>query len=139
MVLVAIPLIGAVAGAYVYREAVMRVWPASQAVFAFLQLAPRDPLAVLELANLTNEERFDNGRKLMDVSGVIFNPSEKQVDLPPLMIVFTDSAGKAIDPVNIFRITEAAIEAGQNIAFKAEEIEMPEGAKSFQVNFSRAK
>jgi hypothetical protein len=120
-----------------FRESVMQVLPASRALYAVVGLGPLDPLSYLEIANLANEERNAGARKVMDVSGVVFNRGEQPVALPSLLIVFTDAGGRRIEPASIFRFKETEIAAGENLAFRAEEIEMPAGATSIGVELGQ--
>jgi hypothetical protein len=134
-VLLAGLVVGLLAGAFGFRDNIMDAFPGSRSIYDLVGLAAPRASESLELANLENDEHNADGRRLIDISGVVFNPSDQTFDLPSIVIAFTDGAGKLIDEANVFQFEQKRIDAGENIAFRARDIEMPEGAKSFRVGF----
>ena len=123
---------GLAVAAYFFRDPISRMVPGAESVYGLLGLGGEDPAALLEIGNVKTEQR---GR-LTSVRGDIFNPTEKPLKVPPLMMsAFAD--GKQVGEPFMFRTQEADIAPGETITFQILYENAPEGMKSVRVAFGK--
>jgi hypothetical protein len=128
LLLIAGVVIGLLAAAYFFRDAIARSVPGADALYAMLGLSTDNPAADLEISIETH--KHDDAQRLLSVTATVFNLAEYPVNVPPLMIVPLDEGGRQMAPM-LFRLQERVAEPGQNIKFQKSFDNWPETAKSF--------
>lgn len=119
-------IIGVLAVAYIFRDAIARTVPGADAVYSLLGLSTDNPAADLEISIDTHS--VGNGQ--LSVTATVFNLSEFPVDVPPMMIVPVDADHDEMEPI-LFRLNERVAEPGQNIKFRKSFDNWPANATSF--------
>jgi predicted Zn finger-like uncharacterized protein len=87
-------IVALLAGAIVFRDAVVRALPATQGAFAGIGL----PVNTLGLAieNVRAQPVFQGGRPVLAVTGAIRNLREEAASAPPIRMSLLDRAGKPV-------------------------------------------
>lgn len=121
-----------IAAAYVFRAEVVRAWPKTASLYAWLHV-PVNPTG-LELEGVGAQPALKDGHAALMVSGMIRNIRNQPVDSPALKIMLFDAAGKQVaakiaDPEN------ARIPPGETRHFLVSVLDPPTAAQSVQVEF----
>lgn len=85
---------GLIASAIIFREAVVRIWPGSQAAYAGLGL-PVNALGLV-IENVTAKPVFQGGRPVLAVAGAIRNLRDEAATAPAVRINLLDRAGNPV-------------------------------------------
>ncbi len=123
------------AALYLWKDEIAARFPYSRKIYSDMGLSLTASETGLEIANLTKKEYRLDGRKVADLSGVVFNASMVSMKLPPLAIRFVDANGKVLKEGAPFYFPRPTIDAGETLPFHLRESEMPEGAAVFDVKF----
>jgi predicted Zn finger-like uncharacterized protein len=124
-----------VAGAVVFREQMVRVWPRSAAAYAGLGLEVAGGGLVLEQVQV--QPAFLAGRPVLSVSGAIRNMRDVPVNAPPVRLTLLNRAGQPV-AAKIARPDEAAIPARARRRFTVTMIDPPATARDLEVRFDNA-
>jgi predicted Zn finger-like uncharacterized protein len=124
-----------VAGAVVFREQMVRVWPRSAAAYAGLGLEVAGGGLVLEQVRV--QPAFLAGRPVLSVSGAIRNMRDVPVNAPPVRLTLLNRAGQPV-AAKIARPDEAAIPARARRRFTVTMIDPPATARDLEVRFDSA-
>lgn len=135
LLLIAGVIVGLLAAAYFFRDAITRTVPGAEAIYSLLGLSTDNPAADLEISIDTHNH--DDRKRLLSVTATVFNLSEYPVNIPPLMIVPVDEGGQQMEPM-LFRLNERVAAPGQNIKFQKSFDNWPEAAKSFVLRVADA-
>jgi predicted Zn finger-like uncharacterized protein len=90
----AVALLAMIGAAVIFRVNVVKLWPASAAAFAAVNLAV-NPLG-LTLEDVRAEAALRDGHAALAVTGVIRNVSDHEVAAPPLRVTLLNKAGKVV-------------------------------------------
>jgi predicted Zn finger-like uncharacterized protein len=121
-----------IAGLVVFREQVVRAWPASSQAYAALGLQLAGGGLVLE--GVKAQPAFLAGRPVLAVTGAIRNPRRDVIDAPPVRVTLFDKGGKPI-AAKIARPADAAIPGGARRHFNITLIDPPASARDLEVRF----
>ncbi|HVZ02609.1 MAG TPA: zinc-ribbon domain-containing protein [Dongiaceae bacterium] len=124
---------GLAVAAYFYQEPISRMVPGADSIYALLGLGGESPADVLAVGNVKTEQRD----RLLSVRGDIFNPGEKPLGIPPLMLSAFDSDGKQVGAPFMFRTQETEIAPGETITFRILYENAPTGMKTIRVTFGK--
>lgn len=120
------------AGLVVFREQVVRAWPASGEGYAALGLELAGGGLLLE--GVKAQPAFLAGRPVLSVTGAIRNPRDTVLDTPPVRVTLFDKSGKAV-AAKIARPADAAIPAKGRRHFNITLIDPPASARDLEVRF----
>lgn len=137
LLLIAGVVIGLLAAAYFFRDAIARTVPGADAIYALLGLSTDNPAADLEISIEKVDTQDGDGKRFFSVTATVFNLSDHPVNVPPLMIVPIDEGGNQMEPM-LFRLRERVAEPGQNIKFQQSFDNWPTDAKSFVLTVADA-
>jgi predicted Zn finger-like uncharacterized protein len=121
-----------IAGAIVFREQIVRVWPKSSAAYAGLGLSVQGGGLVFEKVRV--QPTFLAGRPVLSVVGAIHNVRDVAVDAPPVRVTLLDRAGQPV-AAKIARPEDAAIPAGATRHFVITLFDPPSTARDLEVRF----
>jgi predicted Zn finger-like uncharacterized protein len=133
--LLALVVVGVVAGGWAFREQVVAQVPQAAQLY---KLAGVDVPAVgagLELRDVTRTRRLVDGKSLLVIEGRVFNTTGDTRQLPPLEVALFDAAG---DEVARWRVQpeRGSLDAGQSAAFETRRENPPETAREFALSFA---
>jgi hypothetical protein len=120
-----------VAGGIVFREQVVRLWPASSVAYAGLGLHVSGGLA-LEEVHAT--PAFVDGRPVLSVTGMIRNLRDQPAQAPPVRVTLLDRAGKPV-AAKIARPLEATLPGRSARHFAIAVADPPLNAADLEVRF----
>lgn len=121
-----------IAGAIVFREQMVRVWPRSAAAYAGLGLEVAGGGLVLEQVKV--QPAFLAGRPILSVTGAIRNMRDVPVNAPPVRLTLLNRAGQPV-AAKIARPDDAAIPARARRRFVVTLIDPPSTARDLDVRF----
>ena len=121
-----------VAGAIIFRSAVVRSFPGAQGAYAGLGL-PVNGLG-LAIENVKAQPAFQGGRAVLAVSGAIRNQRDSAVTAPALHISLLDRTGAAV-ATKIARPLNGRIPAGATRHFAVVLADPPAGVHDLEVGF----
>ena len=124
-----------IAGVIVFREQVVRLWPASSAAYAGLGLAVDGGGLVLEQVRV--QPAFLAGRPVLSVTGAIRNLRDQPVDAPPIRVTLLNRAGKPV-AAKIARPMDATVPARARRHFAIAILDPPSTARDLEVRFESA-
>ncbi|MDB5448699.1 MAG: hypothetical protein JWQ97_4016, partial [Phenylobacterium sp.] len=124
-----------IAGVIVFREQVVRFWPASSAAYAGLGLAVDGGGLVLEQVRV--EPAFLAGRPVLSVTGAIRNVRDEAVNTPPIRVTLLNRAGKPV-AAKIARPMDASIPPRAKRHFAIAILDPPSSARDLEVRFDSA-
>jgi predicted Zn finger-like uncharacterized protein len=121
-----------IAGAIIFREQIVRVWPKSSAAYAGLGLAVEGGGLVFEKVHV--QPTFLAGRPVLSVMGGIHNVRDVPVNAPPVRVSLLDRAGQPV-AAKIARPMDANIPAGETRHFVITLFDPPSTARDLEVRF----
>jgi hypothetical protein len=121
-----------IAGVIVFREQVVRLWPASSAAYAGLGLSVDGGGLVLEQVKV--EAAFVDGRPVLAVTGAIRNVRDAAVDSPPVRVTLLNRAGKPV-AAKIARPANPSVPAHALRRFSISITDPPATARDLEVRF----
>jgi predicted Zn finger-like uncharacterized protein len=121
-----------IAGAIVFREQIVRVWPKSSAAYAGLGLSVEGGGLVFEKVHV--QPTFLAGRPVLSVMGGIHNVRDVPVNAPPVRVSLLDRAGQPV-AAKIARPMDATIPAGETRHFVITLFDPPSTARDLEVRF----
>jgi predicted Zn finger-like uncharacterized protein len=121
-----------IAGAIIFREQIVRVWPKSSAAYAGLGLAVEGGGLVFEQVRV--QPAFLAGRPVLSVAGGIHNVRDVPVNAPPVRVSLLDRTGQPV-AAKIARPTDATIPAGETRHFVITLFDPPSTARDLEVRF----
>jgi predicted Zn finger-like uncharacterized protein len=124
-----------IAGAIVFREQVVRLWPKSSAAYAGLGLAVDGGGLVLEQVHVA--PAFLAGHPVLSVTGAIRNVRDVPVNAPPVRVTLLNRAGKPV-AAKIARPMDATIPARAKRHFVITMLDPPATARDLEVRFETA-
>lgn len=122
-----------VAGLVVGREEVVARFPEALALYERVGIKVRLPVGV-EFRNLSSEQRLQEGRRQLVVSGEIANVAGRPRALPPIRVGLLDGERREIGSSR-FDPPQPALEPGAVTRFEVTIEEPPPAAQSFTVSF----
>jgi predicted Zn finger-like uncharacterized protein len=125
-----------IAGVIVFREQVVRLWPASSAAYAGLGFAVDGGGLVLEQVHV--EPAFAAGKPVLSVTGAIRNVRDVPLETPPVRVTLLNRAGKPV-AAKIARPVEATVPAGAKRHFAIAIADPPATARDLEVRFVTGK
>ncbi len=81
---------GIVAGAYFARDKIIETWPEAALIYARLGLGEEAAVAGLELRNVKQSTSIVNDQTVVNLSGEIFNISDRNQDVPKIIAEIMD-------------------------------------------------
>jgi hypothetical protein len=124
-----------IAGAIVFREQIVRIWPRSSAAYAGLGLSVGGGGLVLEQVHV--EPAFLAGRPVLAVTGAIRNVRDVPVKAPPVRLTLLNRAGQPVE-AKIARPIDALIPARAQRHFAITMLDPPTTARDLEVRFETA-
>lgn len=124
---------GLAVAAYFLQGPITERLPATESIYALLGLRAEAPADLLEIGNVKTEQRD----RLMSVRGDVFNPADKSLKVPPLMLSAFDADGKQVGAPFMFRTQETDIAAGETITFRILYENAPPSMKTIRVTFGK--
>jgi predicted Zn finger-like uncharacterized protein len=121
-----------IAGAIVFREQVVRIWPKSSAAYAGLGLEVAGGGLVLEQVQVRPD--FLGGHPMLSVTGAIRNVRDVPVNAPPVRLTLLNRAGQPV-AAKIARPDDATIPAGARRRFAVNMVDPPATARDLEVRF----
>jgi predicted Zn finger-like uncharacterized protein len=133
--LLALVVVGAVAGGWAFREQVVAQVPQAAQLYRLAGIEVPALGAGLELRDVTRTRRLVDGRSLLVIEGRVFNTTDRTRQVPPMEVALYDAAG---DEVARWRVQAEARELapGQSAAFETRRENPPETAREFAMSFS---
>jgi predicted Zn finger-like uncharacterized protein len=123
-----------IAGAIVFRENVVQLWPSSGAAYAGLGLAVDGGGLVLEQVHV--RPAFVGGRPVLSVTGAIRNLRDAPAEAPPVRVTLLNRAGKPV-AAKIARPMDATVPARATRHFAIAILDPPAAAHDLEVRFER--
>lgn len=124
-----------IAGAIIFREQVVRIWPHSSGAYAGLGFDIRGGGLVLEQVQV--KPAFLAGRPVLAVTGAIRNVRDVPVEAPPVRLTLLNRAGQPV-AAQIARPADAAIPGGARRRFSVTMLDPPATARELEVRFEPA-
>jgi len=124
-----------IAGAIVFRDAVVRILPASQAAYAGIGL-PVNTLGLV-IEHIRAQPVFQGGRPVLAVSGSIRNLRDEVITAPSIRISLLDRAGKPV-AAKIARPLEAKVPGRATRHFAITIVDPPASVHDLEVTFETA-
>lgn len=121
-----------IAGVIVFREQVVRLWPASSAAYAGLGFQVAGGGLVLEQVRV--QPAFLAGRPVLSVSGAIRNVRDVPVEAPPVRLTLLNRAGQPV-AAKIARPDDATIPPRARKRFTVTMLDPPSTARDLEVRF----
>jgi len=121
-----------IAGVIVFREQVVRLWPASSAAYAGLGLEVAGGGLVLEQVRV--QPAFLAGRPVLSISGAIRNVRDVPVEAPPIRLTLLNRAGEPV-AAKIARPDDATIPARARKRFTVTMLDPPATTRDLEVRF----
>jgi len=121
-----------IAGAIIFREQVVRLWPNSSAAYAGLGFDVRGGGLVLEQVQV--KPAFLAGRPVLAVTGAIRNVRDVPVKAPPVRLTLLNRAGQPV-AAKIARPADATIPGGAKRHFSVTMLDPPSTARELEVRF----
>ena len=128
-------VVALIAGAIVFRAAIVRLLPASQAAFAGVGL-PVNTLGLV-IENVNGKPVFQGGRPVLAVTGSIRSVGDAPVTAPAIRISLLDRAGKPVS-AKIATPLEAQVPAHATRHFAITIVDPPASAHDLEVTFDTA-
>lgn len=128
--------VAAVVGGVIFREQVVRMWPASSGAFAAVGL-PADALGLV-IDDVRSQATLQGGRPVLSVTGAIRNTRSETVTAPPLHISLLDRSGTPV-AAKIARPLNAQIPPGAKRYFAIAIPDPPAGSASLDIVFETPK
>lgn len=125
-------VVALIAGAIVFREQVVRLWPNASAAYAGLGFDIRGAGLVLEQVQV--KPAFLAGRPVLAVTGAIRNVRDVPVEAPPVRLTLLNRAGQPV-AAKIARPADAMIPAGGKRRFSVTLLDPPATARELEVRF----
>ncbi|HKR88325.1 MAG TPA: DUF3426 domain-containing protein [Phenylobacterium sp.] len=125
-------VVALIAGVIVFREQVVRLWPASSAAYAGLGFQVAGGGLVLEQVRV--QPAFLAGRPVLSISGAIRNIRDVPVEAPPVRLTLLNRAGQPV-AAKIARPDDATIPAGARKRFTVTMLDPPATARDLEVRF----
>ncbi|MFN4176483.1 DUF3426 domain-containing protein [Phenylobacterium sp.] len=132
---VAAAVVAAVAGALVFRDQVVRFWPAGAGLYAAVGL-PADSLGLV-IDQVKTQPTFQGGRPVLSITGAIRNTRDEAVTAPALRVSLLDKTGKPI-AARIARPLNARIPPGATRYFAIAIPDPPAGLQTLDIAFEAA-
>jgi predicted Zn finger-like uncharacterized protein len=134
LVLAAGLVVGLLIAGYVFRDVIARTVPGAGAIYSLLGFSTSDRAVDLEISNILADVSTDEktGKKVLDLTATVFNPSEHPVERPTLALIPLDDVGSHMQPMR-FRLAESVVEPGQNIKFRKSFEDWPSTATEFML------
>lgn len=122
-----------IAGAIIFREQVVRIWPQSSAAYAGLGLGlGLDGGLVLEAVNV--KPAFLAGRPVLSVTGAIRNVRDAPATAPPVRLTLLNRQGEPV-AAKIARPQDPLVPAGARRHFAVTLLDPPATARDLEVRF----
>lgn len=128
-------VVALIAGVIVFREQVVRLWPASSAAYAGLGFQVAGGGLVLEQVRV--QPAFLAGRPVLSISGAIRNVRDVPVEAPPVRLTLLNRAGQPV-AAKIARPDDATIPAKARKRFTVTMLDPPATARDLEVRFDTA-
>lgn len=125
-------VVALIAGIIVFRDQVVRLWPASSAAYAGLGFQVAGGGLVLEQVHV--EPAFLAGRPVLSISGAIRNVRDMPVEAPPVRLTLLNRAGQPV-AAKIARPDDATIPAKARKRFTVTMLDPPATARDLEVRF----
>jgi len=129
---VAAAVVAAVAGALVFRDQVVRLWPGGAGLYAAVGL-PADRLGLV-IDQVKTQATFQGGRPVLSITGAIRNTRDETVIAPALRVSLVDKSGKPI-AARIARPLNARIPPGATRYFAIAIPDPPAGSQTLDIAF----
>jgi predicted Zn finger-like uncharacterized protein len=124
-----------IAGAIIFREQIVRLWPNSSAAYAGLGLEVSGGGLVLEQVHA--EPAFLAGRPVLAVTGAIRNVRDVPVNAPPVRLTLLNRAGQQV-AAKVAKPVDATIPARAKRHFSITMLDPPATARDLEVRFESA-
>ncbi len=128
-------VVALIAGAILFRSAIVRVLPASQAAFAGVGL-PVNTLGLV-LENVRAQPVFQGGRPVLAVTGSIRSIGDEAVTAPPIRISLLDRAGRPV-AAKVATPLDARVPSRATRHFAITIVDPPAAAHDLKVTFETA-
>jgi len=126
-------LLAVLASLGIFREPIVRAWPPSRPLYAFLGLAePSPPAPQFNVRNLKSERLVEDGRPVLKVSGEVVNLGASAVLAPLIRLALKDRDAREIEHWTEV-LTTPRLAPGQAVGFSGAFANPPAGAFSVQV------
>ena len=125
-----------IAGVIVFREQVVRLWPASSAAYAGLGFQVGGDGLVLEQVRV--QPAYLAGRPVLSISGAIRNVRNVPVEAPPVRLTLLNRAGQPV-AAKIARPDDATIPARARKQFTVTMLDPPVTARDLEVRFDASR
>ena len=131
--LLALVVIGVIAGGYYFRDAVASFWPASTRVYA--ALGENINLRGLEFHNVAYERQTEAGLPVLAISGEVHNISDGALALPRLRVGLLDESQKELYHWT-FALAETSLAPGEKVSFVTRLSSPPPEARDIELRFA---
>ena len=120
------------AAIYAFRSEIVRIWPASAALYAALD----EPINVrgMEFQHITYEHQFENGLPILAVSGEVVNIAKKTLQVPRVRIGLRDANAKELYHWT-FALPEKELKPSEVASFVTRLSSPPLEARDLEVRF----
>lgn len=125
-------VVALIAGLIVFREQVVRLWPASSAAYAGLGFEVAGGGLVLEQVRV--RPAYLAGRPVLSISGAIHNVRGAPIETPPLRLTLLDRSGRPV-AAKIARPDDATIPGRARKQFTVTMLDPPSTARDLEVRF----
>jgi predicted Zn finger-like uncharacterized protein len=124
-----------IAGAVIFREQIVRLWPKSSAAYAGLGLEVSGGGLVFEQVHA--EPAFLAGRPVLAVTGAIRNVRDVPVTAPPVRLTLLNRAGQQV-AAKVAKPVDATIPGRAKRHFSITMLDPPATARDLEVRFESA-
>lgn len=120
---------------YVFHGPVVKVWPSSARLYEMAGLSTKLPGEGLTFDRVSAVVTInETGEKILNVEGVVVNPQNYPVDIPPVSTSLREEDGGIFDSWQL-DLPENSAPAGADVPFKTSYPEVPKDMKEVTVSF----
>lgn len=126
---------GLLGGLYFARDGVMKMVPASRAIYSLIGLGGEQLGAGLEIRNIDFERPTEGNANVLVVSGLIVNTDQQPRPVPLIRVVLYDAASNPLEDM-VLSPTEANLQPGKDLEFRARFADPSPLARRMEVTFT---
>ncbi|WP_242468754.1 DUF3426 domain-containing protein [Rhodovibrio salinarum] len=133
--LLALVVVGVIAGGWAFREQVVAQVPQAAQIYRLAGVEVPALGAGLELRDVTRTRRLVDGRSLLVIEGRVVNTTDRAKQLPPMEVVLFDAAGDEVARWRV-RADVDRLEGRESTPFETRREDPPQTAREFALSFT---
>jgi len=130
-------LFGGLAGAGIfYREPIVAAWPPASKLYDMVGLSAEEIGAGLVFRQVTPRHELRDGKKILEIRGLIANISERDREIPQVRVALIGPQGYEVRHW-IFTANAETLEPGETLRFSTVSVDPPANAENLAIRFQR--